>query len=75
VLDDRAGGGRGGGGGGGGGGGRPPAPPPPATGVAPRAIDVAELRRVLRDQGAFLHDVGGSSARSSEMLAAARSGQ
>ena len=28
------------------------------TGVAPRDVDVAELRSVLRDQGAFLHDAG-----------------
>ena len=28
------------------------------TGVAPRDVDVAELRSVLREQGAFLHDAG-----------------
>jgi hypothetical protein len=26
------------------------------TGVAPRALDVEEIRRELRDQGAFLHE-------------------
>ena len=27
-----------------------------ATGVAPRALDVEELRKELRRQGAFLHE-------------------
>jgi FAD-dependent oxidoreductase family protein len=40
------------------------------TGVAPRDVDVAELRRELLAQGAFLH--GESTARESEVLAAGR---
>jgi hypothetical protein len=40
------------------------------TGVAARDVDVAELRRELVGQGAFLH--GEASARTSEVLAAGR---
>jgi hypothetical protein len=29
-----------------------------ASGVAPRAVDVAQLREVLRSQGAYLHGAG-----------------